>query len=215
LGLGCQQLFGFDSQQYLSEYHPVLAQKFNRIVNLIIKNNLTLFAVSHNTKFLKSFMEFWPNSRIIFLTNSRPFIRQRNLKTMQFLESRRIQHWQDIKKETWPLHPPKTLKEFDLLPIDIRKELDETYDIDASTWINFKDNWFEIYNNEVDKLLINLGDRAYNFDVEDLYSDETKFATGLIDCLKWTQLPPPLNIIDNKKYFKTWKQVINSIHSTN
>ena len=215
LGLGCGYLFGYCGIDYQTQYPEILANQTDLSIPLIISENLFLFLVAHDTMVLRSILNFWTNAKVIGFTNFENFINTRstNLYKYDKHEKHRLDYWNAVKGEAWPDSPPKSKSEFLLLPDWMQSELIDDFKNEISRLFDTRDQWVELYENDISKIKKDLNSRFYQIDVDEFYKDEQIFLSTLKDCLQWLDLPMPQNDHDNCQYFQTWKATLDLINT--
>lgn len=217
LGLGCGNLFGSRGIDYQTKYPEILANQIDPSIPLIISENLFLFLVAHDTMVLKSILNFWTNAKVIGFTNFENFINTRSTNLFKYDKhgKRRLDYWNSIKGESWPDSPPKSKSEFLLLPDWMQTELVDNFKNEISRLFDTRDQWVELYENDISKIKKELNSRFYQIDVDEFYKDEQTFLSTLKDCLQWLDLPMPQHGHDNCQYFQTWKATLDLINTPN
>jgi hypothetical protein len=211
LALGCSQLFGVNTMHYLTEYHEILSTRFDLVVKKTISKKLCLFVVAHNTLFLRSMLNFWPNARVIGFSNSKDFINQNRPKRPDVFLTNRLDHWNLVKDKSWPKQPPATKAEFLELPDAIQHELVDLFDNEIARWFNDRDLRFKLFEKDLVQIQNKLKNKFYQIDIDKMYQTDQSFLINLKNCLQWLDLPMPVNENDNCEYFQTWKEVISLV----
>ena len=201
LNLGCEQLFGIQPKEYQIDYPEQLTNRFRIEIKQAISKELCLFLVAHDTLILRSILNFWSNARVIGFSNHSDFINQRWPNERSSNE--RLNYWNTVRGDNWPIQPPTIRAEFLELPDAVRHELINFFNNDEiATWF-FKNELIQIQNE--------LGNRFFQVDTDIIYKDAYKFLENLKKCLQWLELPMPLNENDNFRYFQVWKETIDLI----
>lgn len=104
LDLGCVQLFG-DSVDLL-EPIPTLSN-----------SDYHFFIVAHGYEQFSLLYQHWKNAKIIVFDNPDKFIKYRRE------DLKRNYHWQLIRDDQWPVDPPGTIDELNLLDSYIQEEI--------------------------------------------------------------------------------------------
>jgi hypothetical protein len=201
LNLGCEQLFGINPKEYQIDYPEQLTNRFPPEIKKAISKKLCLFLVAHDTLILRSILNFWSNARVIGFSNYSDFINQRwpNGKS----SNERLNYWNTVRGDNWPIQPPTIRAEFLELPDAVRHELIDFFNNDEIA------TWF--FENELIQIQNELGNRFFQVDTDIIYKDAYKFLENLKKCLQWLELPMPLNENDNFRYFQVWKETIDLI----
>lgn len=125
LNLGCFQLFGINSDAYLTDYKELIQPvMFNNIIRrLTSTDSHYFFLVAHNFYYLRAYLNYWPNAQIILVKNHRQFADLRSLELDQA-------EWQKYRGSSWPEKPPATLEEFNNYPTIVKDEM-----INQASWL--------------------------------------------------------------------------------
>ena len=133
LDLGCIQLFG-NTRNKLDFERRISESTRSDIIPELIEQNKYFFVVAHNSSRLAWLSQTWPNAKIIrfvnyldFMKKYRPFNVPDVTRGGSGWEIK--QHitswWQDHCRESWPVQPPLTLDDYQLLEYqEIASELE-------------------------------------------------------------------------------------------
>lgn len=211
LNLGCANLFGVDGLSYLLTYPEVIQQKFNYIIPQLISKSKYLFIVAHTTQYLDAYLKFWPQARVIFLTDYSKFIQQRgyvknpNIKSLS-------SYWLKVKGVDWPDLPPTSRVEFSQLPKSIQNELKTNFHSEIFKWFETSPTVEELHNLTIAKYNKQMGNQSYMWSVEENFTgDKQKFLDNLNDCAQWLGVTidvPNETLFD---YYNSWLDVIFKI----
>lgn len=120
LGLGC---IDFYQIEYINSLN-VDSKKVKNILNQnkklvdVLNSNNYHFKVAHDLKFIKHYLEIWPNSQIIEFTNFHDFC----------IEYRKnMYNYEKLRGSNWPKEFP-TYQEFLTLPKEIKNDISNHYD---------------------------------------------------------------------------------------
>jgi len=209
LNLGCKQLFGINNIEYLIEYDEIFLNRFSPVVKKVISKKLCLFLVAHNTLILRSMLNFWPNARVIGFFHSKDFINQHRPKQTDKFWSHRLDYWNSVKDDSWPVQPPVNRAEFLELPNAIQHELADFFDNEIARWFIDQDLKFRLFEKDLVQIQNELKNKFYQIDVDKMYQTDQSFLIDLKNCLQWLDLPMPVNEQDNCSYFQSWKKIIS------
>jgi len=207
LDLGSTNLFGIDSMAYLNQFHEVLQHKFNPIVDQLIANEKILFLEVHNLPHLDYYLKFWPCAKLIFFTNYRTFVcnRQPIVPNVDL-----NQYWNTIKDLTWPDQPPTDEKTFHDLPELIKKELAEPLEFEIQRWFDYSHTEDRLYHACVDSYRTADTVDYYIWDVAKNYCDVNAFLNGFVQLSDQLQIPMA-DADDLRWYFLEWISTLEYI----
>ena len=168
-------------------------ENFYEEIRWVIDSKKYFFLSANNLKETKITLDIWPNSKIIFLTNSYDFVvnKRNNYKfTLQ-------NEWNDIRGSDWPKQVPKNLNEYNKLENFIKDELYQNYnDIFYDSLILFDEQKFE---QELKKITRN---NYHTWDVEWFY-DSDKVVKKMSSLYKQLNIKN-FNSTAIDTYFRTW-----------
>jgi hypothetical protein len=109
-------------QAFCSNHHNFA---FYDTLKWAIDNQKTFFLTAHDFQDLAALCTVWPNSKIVYLSNSYNFVfhQRTNYKNGGVL----YKIWNDIKGPDWPDSPPTNLIEYNALDCKIRTELESDF----------------------------------------------------------------------------------------
>lgn len=89
----------------------------------VLDNKIYFFLSAHDLEEVKITLQMWPNSKIVFLTNSYDFITNKRKNYNFTLQN----EWEQLRGTGWPKKYPRNLQEYFQLDNSIIKELNEFY----------------------------------------------------------------------------------------
>jgi hypothetical protein len=110
LHLGCGQLFGINSDTYLTKIPE--SYLFADIISNLSHSDYKFFLVAHSEKYLKQYIRRWPNAKIIIFENSSKFVIFRT--------------WKKRRRSNWPLKSPN-FDNMDILPKLVQHDIDTIF----------------------------------------------------------------------------------------
>ena len=126
LELGCIQLFGNDRN--LINFKVRLSEstgwQYSNVIPKLIEQNKYFFIVAHNPNQLAWLSQTWPNAKIIRFVNYLDFMKKyrplwapwaSRLDVARKLKQHITAWWQDHRGKSWPVTPPLTLDDYQLL----------------------------------------------------------------------------------------------------
>ena len=126
IDLGCEQLFGnsrskIDVESQVSES---TSWQYSHKIPKLIEQNKYFFIVSHNSNQLAWITQTWSNAKIIRFVNSLDFMKKFRPFDLPIVtragsgwgvKKYISTWWQDHRNESWPVEPPLTLDDYQLL----------------------------------------------------------------------------------------------------
>lgn len=215
LALGCKELFGIATKEYLSG--PLELKKYwniNQAVQRAIDNDKYLFLVSHSNLFLKRAMEVWPNARVVVFDNCDYFIHhKRRFTTWPVLPT----IWDNIRDETWTSNPPMSFEEYYALPDSVKDNLEDRF---GDYYLQQLINYFRGLEDVVLKEKTQLEDQelAEIIKHKNVQRWSTKWYFNQDDCVKQLrQLANTLGIadIDYNAVVVYYNKYMESLHKQN
>lgn len=208
LNLGCFQLSRVSEKMYRNEYHEIIKLHLHKVIDEIIHHNLWFGIVAHTIPGLTAMIKFWPNAKVIFLTNSlnllltRKYQNNKNLKHSELAE-----YWNIVRGASWPDYPPSTLEEFELLPDNIKQELNNNFSGEIFRFFDYNKLRYHLFELHAQQILSNSTGQCYNWNTDNNYANNEVFLQELYKCCQWLEIDnPPLVAINH--YFNQWKSTI-------
>jgi len=238
LGLGSPQLLGINTEDFVTQYHEILAYQITPVVNEIIRNNLNMFMITHSTVWLDAYLKFWPRARVIFFSNYKSFrnSRQQASTVPQQLQSDGgyrsragewvflpkilpilTDYWNTVRGPDWPTEPPTNFQEFEMLPEFVQHELRHQFKNYIVQFFNYQDLQDQLFDQDAARYQEILGANSYVWDVQQSYqTGAAGFLNEFEKCRQWLGVSATNNQ-DLVAYFERWLRVIsnNSTHQSN
>lgn len=205
LDLGCSNLFGVDNSAYVNEFHEILAKRFDPVVDLAIQHQKNLFLVVHQLPHLYYFLQFWPNAQVIFLTNYRNFVDERQPRSSVGTKLR--EYWDKTRDSTWPEIPPTNLESFQLLDDAIKHDLVDSFHFEIQRWFDYTSRQDELYDQFIRNFTNIHHNRCLTWDVSNNYRDSQSFCAAFeeFSARLEVSLVPAQDLI---WYFNEWLSTI-------
>jgi len=234
LELGNMQLLGFGHEKFCMVYHEILARLMLPIVDTMMEKNLHMILSVHSQTFANALLKFWPNARVIYFTNYRNFVDARSQAVVRPFSNGRpdpmgqsngyrskhgeyvfvpivptelINYWNNIRDVNWPVDPPTTVEEVELLPEFIQQRLRVDPLEYITKFFNYQPLVDQLYDNMAEQYRAQAGDNCFIWDVENNFKNSQEFLKNFKKCQDWLNLPA-VNDQDLVDYFEHWSRVI-------
>jgi hypothetical protein len=162
-------------------------------------------------QYLDAYLKFWPNARVLFLTQYHEFVQRRGYNQTADIQKLKA-YWNVVRGPDWPVSPPVNSVEFLQLPASLQQELNETFHGEIFRWIKTSPTPQELHDRDIDLYSVQLSNNSYKWDVQKNFSgNETVFIDELLRCANWLDITidAPVEAILN--YYKTWLNVISAV----
>jgi len=161
LDLGCTQLFGINSHEYMFYPPEVIKQaRFYPIISTLSKTNKKFFIIAHHTRLLDQFLMVWPNAQVIIFKNCQNFISHRTKNPF-------IDNWNLIKGADWPT-TPSNLIEYNQLSDAIKFEVEQIFNLQIKEHFIWQSAILDYY----EKNILQYNNRAIYVDNNMYFSQE-------------------------------------------
>lgn len=208
LNLGCSQLFGISSLEWLTLFPEIISAQMDTVIARLIESKQYLFLVNHwSMETLPRMLDLWPQARIILFENYRSFLNQRGKSNNH---NNLIQYWQKVRGQDWPEHPPQNQNEFANLDPRLQYELIQDFDYEISRYFDnqmlFDKKWHEHAN-----AICEDNSSIFRVNIDDAYSSAEKVILYVENCASWLGINEvyPDHI---KIYYDDWINTINVIN---
>ena len=216
--LGCGNLFGIDDLLYLQEYPEIIQTKFNSVVGRLIQKQKYLFLTAHSIHILKAELNFWVNAKVIFFSNYHNFKQQRAYDTVPLNNqdlSKITTYWNTVRDQQWPIDPPITADEFNQLPDYIQRELKQNFHGEIFKWLDHSKLYKDLYDRDVKYMCSQLGNRAYEWNVEKTFSGNFSiFFEELCKLSDWAGINITASSDNLSVFYHRWLHTVFGIHGT-
>lgn len=208
--LGCSQLFRDTDYTNKILTYPY-SFDFDPIVKRLSNNTTKFFLLSHSAIDLHRQLQVWPNASVIVFDDNNEFRHKyRPKKTVPDSKSDLQQYWDTVRDSRWPLHPPNSMAEFDLLSDCIKVELRTVFKNSIFFHMTFSESKYKI-KCFIDQCLQN--EKSYSWSSA-LFLDETLFMQNL--CKLYSCLD--LGAVDKAyvlQLYRKWIHVLQRLSVTN
>lgn len=209
-GLGCGQLFRDTDYANKILTYPY-SFDFDPIIERLSNDTTKFFLLSHSAVDLHRQLQVWPNASVIVFDDDDEFRHKyRPKKTISVPNSNLQQYWNTVRGPSWPIHPPNSMAEFNLLPDCIKIELRTVFKNSIFFYMTFSESSDKI-KCFTDQCLQN--EKSYSW-ASSWFLDETLFIQNLC------KLYSSLNLGEvNKSYvlqlYRKWIHVLQRLSVTN
>ena len=121
LRMGCDELFGANTEQYRNYSGDMSIFTFNSVTELLSNSNKLFFVAAHSASEISHTVRIWPNARVIAFVNCLPFLEDRGGRDVT------ADFWKIIKGPHWPEKVPKTYDELMQYPQFIIDEINRLF----------------------------------------------------------------------------------------
>lgn len=209
-GLGCRQLFRDTDYTNKILTYPY-SFDFDPIIKRLSNSTTKFFLLSHSAIDLHRQLQVWPNASVIVFDDNNEFRHKyRPKKTVPVSNSNLQQYWNTVRDSSWPLHPPNSAAEFDLLPDCIKVELRTVFKNSIFFYMTFSESRDKI-KCFTDQCLQN--EKSYSWSSA-WFLDETLFIQNL--CKLYSCLE--LGAVDKAcvlQLYRKWIHVLQRLSVTN
>lgn len=205
LNLGCQSLFGIDTNLYLRYNEKIFPYfTFNNIIQKLSNSSLKFFIAAHSITSLKQYIKQWRNAKIIIFENSYNFISQRGDQIQN--------QWNNIRGNSWPLDAPTSLDELNTYPKFIIDEIATKYQWLMES-ISINSTWLQElikqHNIEIQEFKNNHNSQILFFD-NNVYFSESDTLNTIHEIYNELDLYP-YNAAHISEYYKLWDHKLKKI----
>ena len=121
LGMGCDLLFGVDTDRYREYNGDMSIFNFNSLIESLSNSTKLFFIVAHDAVELTGILKIWKGARVIAFNNSLPFVQSRGGRDVA------SEYWQIIRGPHWPEIAPKTIHELMTCPQFVIDEVNKLF----------------------------------------------------------------------------------------
>jgi hypothetical protein len=121
LGMGCNLLFGVNTDRYREYNGDMSIFNFNNLTEIMSNSSKSFFIVAHDVAELTGILKIWKGARVIAFNNSLPFMQSRGGNDIA------NEYWQIIRGPHWPESAPKTIDQLMACPQFVIDEVNKLF----------------------------------------------------------------------------------------